>query len=76
MHFETGPKFVSTEEFPQINGMGLIHKSAAGTELSALSLRPTHTQSGERVLIQGVKLKTKRQVLMMLNNKGPNDVKH
>ena len=46
--------------------MGLIHKSAAGTELSTLSLRPTHTQSGERVLIQGVKLKTKREVLMML----------
>ena len=46
--------------------MGLIHKSAAGTELSALSLRPTHTQSGERVLIQGVKLKTKREVLMMM----------
>ena len=46
--------------------MGLIHKSAAGTELSTLSLRPTHTQSGERVLIQGVKLKTKYEVWIML----------
>ena len=56
MHFETGPKFVSTtaKEFPQINGMGLIHKSAAGSELGALSETHSHSQppravSGERV---------------------------
>ena len=41
MHFETGPKFVPTLniQFPQINGLGLIHKSAAGTELGAHYLR-------------------------------------
>ena len=71
MHFETGPKFVSTpaKEFPQINGMGLIHKSAAGSELGALSETHSHSQSPravscERVPIQGVKLKTKWEVFI------------
>ena len=52
--FKLSPKFVQTirQKFSQINGVGLIHKSARGSELGVLSLGPTHcTHWGcERVL--------------------------